>query len=261
VQRLRAQLEEAQSKLERAKSMAQLTRAGFVYVISNVGSFGENVLKVGLTRRLEPLDRVRELGDASVPFPYDVHMMISSDDAPALERALHDDLHRLRVNRVNPRKEFFKVEIGEIARLVEKHHGKVEYVATPEALQYHESLSMSDEDFEYVSGELARFEEDEEGYRPTALDEPPTAQRMTEPPVAIRVTEGSAELPAAGTSAEIGASTDDTEDSPPPAEPSEDRRRVVPCPSCKGGIYADTLVSGGNTCPHCGVSFRVARSR
>ncbi len=160
VTRLMQQLEEAQAKFQRAKSMAELTRAGFVYVISNIGSFGENVFKVGLTRRLEPLDRVRELGDASVPFPYDVHMMISAEDAPALETALHRDLGKLRVNKVNPRREFFNADISEIARLVEKHHGKVEYVAGPEALEYNESLNMTGEDFDYVSRELAKLKDD-----------------------------------------------------------------------------------------------------
>ena len=86
VERLRAKLTEAESRMQRAKSMAEITKAGHVYVISNVGSFGENVYKVGMTRRLEPMDRVKELGDASVPFPFDVHMMISSDDAPSLEK-------------------------------------------------------------------------------------------------------------------------------------------------------------------------------
>ncbi len=86
---LEQQLAEAEAKEERAKSMAEQTRKGHVYVISNIGSFGEDVYKIGLTRRLEPMDRVKELGDASVPFPFDVHAMIYTDDAPALETALH----------------------------------------------------------------------------------------------------------------------------------------------------------------------------
>ena len=79
-----------------------------MYVLSNIGSFGEGVYKIGMTRRLEPQDRVRELGDASVPFPFDVHMMISCDDAPSLENALHRESHKQRVNKVNFRKEFFR---------------------------------------------------------------------------------------------------------------------------------------------------------
>jgi hypothetical protein len=114
--------------------MAQQTKAGNVYVISNVGTFGAGVFKVGMTRRLEPLDRIRELGDASVPFPFDVHMMISCEDAPALECALHRALHKSRINRVNPRKEFFRTDLQLIVDVVQEHHGCVDYAADPEAL-------------------------------------------------------------------------------------------------------------------------------
>ena len=85
---LQAQLQAAEEKNQRALSMAQQTRAGHVYVISNVGSFGEHVFKIGMTRRLDPLDRIRELGDASVPFEFDVHAMIFTEDAPSLTQAL-----------------------------------------------------------------------------------------------------------------------------------------------------------------------------
>src|SRR5699024_8520882 len=87
----------------------QNTRAGFVYIISNIGSFGEQVYKIGMTRRLEPMDRIAELSSASVPFPFDVHAMIFSDDAPALETILHQHFDAQRVNRINPRKEFFRI--------------------------------------------------------------------------------------------------------------------------------------------------------
>ncbi len=150
IQRLQAKLAEAEARAERAVSMAELTKAGYVYVISNIGSFGENVFKIGMTRRLEPLDRVRELGDASVPFPFDVHMMISCDDAPRLENALHFALRRHAVNRVNPRKEFFRIDIETIRAIVEENHGVVEYVADPIALQYRESLTISAEDQEFI---------------------------------------------------------------------------------------------------------------
>jgi hypothetical protein len=139
VERLRGLLADAEARNERAKSMAQLTRAGFVYVISNIGSFGDEVFKVGMTRRLEPMERVAELGDASVPFPFDVHMMISCEDAPGLEAKLHQELNGRRLNRVNLRKEYFRVDLDSIVRLVEQHHGTVEYVATAEALEYQES--------------------------------------------------------------------------------------------------------------------------
>lgn len=150
VDRLKARLAEAEEKSKRALSMAQQTKAGNIYVISNIGSFGEGVFKVGMTRRLEPKDRVRELGDASVPFLYDVHMMISCDDAPALENALHRELHKSRLNKVNPRKEFFRTDIETISRIVREHHGEVQYVADPEALEYRQSLSMSAGDAEFI---------------------------------------------------------------------------------------------------------------
>lgn len=154
VMRLQEKLAEAQTRLERAKSQAQLTKAGFIYVISNIGSFGEGIFKVGMTRRLEPMDRIRELGDASVPFPFDVHMMISCDNAPELESALHRALNRQRVNRVNFRKEYFRANLDEIVQIVKDNHGEVEYVADPEALEYRNSVEMDDHDFDALSDGL-----------------------------------------------------------------------------------------------------------
>lgn len=150
VERLKEKLAEAEAKSQRAISQAQLTKAGHVYVISNIGSFGEGIFKVGMTRRLEPLDRICELGDASVPFPFDVHMMISSDDAPTLENAIHRKLHKLRLNKINPRREFFRTTIEAICEIVKEHHGDVEYVADAEALQYRQSLTMTDDDLEFI---------------------------------------------------------------------------------------------------------------
>lgn len=106
IQQLEEELAEARAKAQRAISMAQQTKKGYVYVISNIGSFGENVYKIGLTRRLDPRERVRELGDASVPFSFDIHALIASENAPALETALHKAFDRQRVNAVNLRKEF-----------------------------------------------------------------------------------------------------------------------------------------------------------
>lgn len=111
---LKAELEEAHQKFERARSRAQETKQGHVYVISNIGSFGKDVLKIGMTRRMEPMDRVKELGDASVPFTFDVHALIESDDAPNLESILHKVFDHKRVNKVNRRKEYFNVNIDEI---------------------------------------------------------------------------------------------------------------------------------------------------
>lgn len=150
VEALRARLVEAEGRFERAISMAQLTKAGHVYVISNLGSFGDGVFKIGMTRRLEPRDRVRELASASVPFPFDVHMMISCQDAPRLENALHRTLHHLRINRINPRKEFFRTDIETIRSIVEENHGVVEYVADTEALEYRQSLDMPEEDQAFI---------------------------------------------------------------------------------------------------------------
>ncbi|EJG2368871.1 MULTISPECIES: DUF4041 domain-containing protein [Vibrio] len=142
---LEQQLAEAEAKEERAKSMAEQTRKGHVYVISNIGSFGEDVYKIGLTRRLEPMDRVKELGDASVPFPFDVHAMIYTDDAPALETALHREFHAQRVNAVNLRKEFFSVDLDDIKEAVEKIAGvEAEFKMTALAEDYYESLRLSD---------------------------------------------------------------------------------------------------------------------
>ncbi|KLN65297.1 DUF4041 domain-containing protein [Vibrio europaeus] len=142
---LEQQLAEAEAKEERAKSMAEQTRKGHVYVISNIGSFGEDVYKIGLTRRLEPMDRVKELGDASVPFPFDVHAMIYSDDAPALETALHREFNSKRVNAVNLRKEFFNVDLASIQEAVEKLAGiEAEFKMTALAEDYYESLRMSE---------------------------------------------------------------------------------------------------------------------
>ncbi len=142
---LEQQLAEAEAKEERAKSMAEQTRKGHVYVISNIGSFGEDVYKIGLTRRLEPMDRVKELGDASVPFPFDVHAMIYTDDAPALETALHREFHAQRVNAVNLRKEFFNIDLMEIKDAVEKLAGiEADFKMTALAEDYYESLRLSD---------------------------------------------------------------------------------------------------------------------
>ncbi|RBP79484.1 DUF4041 domain-containing protein [Marinomonas rhizomae] len=141
---LEQQLAEAEAKEERAKSMAEQTRKGHVYVISNIGSFGEDVYKIGLTRRLEPMDRVKELGDASVPFSFDVHAMIYTDDAPALESALHREFHRQRVNAVNTRKEFFNVDLEEIQEAVKKVVGtEADFKMTALAEDYYESLRLT----------------------------------------------------------------------------------------------------------------------
>lgn len=114
IEELERKLAEAQETKERAISRAQQTKSGHVYIISNIGSFGENVYKIGMTRRLVPEERVKELGDASVPFDFDIHGMIPSDNAPGLEADLHRRFEDRRVNLVNERREFFSVTIPEI---------------------------------------------------------------------------------------------------------------------------------------------------
>lgn len=136
------ELEEAHAKSERAISMAQQTKSGHVYVISNMGSFGENVYKIGMTRRLEPLDRVKELGDASVPFLFDVHAIIYSEDAPALENAIQRNFDSRRLNLVNQRKEFFNVHLSDIEDEVKKIAPEAEFIETAEAREYRESQSI-----------------------------------------------------------------------------------------------------------------------
>lgn len=118
-------------------------KAGYVYIISNIGSFGENIYKIGMTRRLEPQDRVDELGDASVPFNFDIHAMIFSDDAPALEAALHRAFEDKKLNMVNSRREFFNVTLDEIKKVIKENFDKtVEFIDTPDAEQYRISSKM-----------------------------------------------------------------------------------------------------------------------
>lgn len=123
------------------------TRAGYVYIISNIGSFGENVYKIGMTRRLEPMDRIAELGSASVPFPFDVHALIFSDDAPSLENTLHNYFKTHEMNKVNTRKEFFKVNLEEIKKVVhEKHNNTVHFTDIAVAEQYYATLKLEEQD-------------------------------------------------------------------------------------------------------------------
>lgn len=142
IAQLSQDLKVAHERSERAKSMAEQTKRGHVYVISNIGSFGSDVYKIGMTRRLEPLDRVKELGDASVPFTFDVHAMIHSEDAPALESSLHKNFDQLRLNLVNTRKEFFRVTLSDIEEEVRKISPDSEFIETAEARDYRESQSI-----------------------------------------------------------------------------------------------------------------------
>ena len=122
----------------------QSAKAGYVYVISNIGAFGEGVYKIGMTRRLEPMERIDELGDASVPFWFDVHAMVFSDNAPALEAKLHERFAAGRLNKVNGRKEFFRADIAEIESIIRANYDvAVEVTHEAAAEQYRESLRMA----------------------------------------------------------------------------------------------------------------------
>jgi len=146
IEELHLKIERSTSEKERAMSMAQLTRSGYVYIISNKGSFGEGIYKIGMTRRLDPMDRVKELGDASVPFFFDVHGLIPFDDAPKLEKQLHERFASKRINKVNYRREYFKVEIDEIELALKEIIGE-EFELTHDAVaeQYEESLLIEKE--------------------------------------------------------------------------------------------------------------------
>lgn len=139
--RLREQLAEVDRAIESVDYRAANIRAGYVYLVSNIGSFGEKMVKLGLTRRLDPMDRIRELSDASVPFNFDVHALFFSKDAIGIETAMHQRLANLRVNIVNRRREFFRATPLEVkAHLGELAGELLEFQELPEALEYRQSL-------------------------------------------------------------------------------------------------------------------------
>ncbi len=143
IQTLEQELAEAKAKSERAKSMAEQTRRGHIYIISNIGSFGENIYKIGMTRRLDPMDRIKELGDASVPFSFDVHAMIYSEDAPRLENELHKTFHNNRVNAINLKKEFFHVSLEKIKEETERlTNNTAEFTMTILADEYYQTQRL-----------------------------------------------------------------------------------------------------------------------
>jgi DNA repair exonuclease SbcCD ATPase subunit len=152
ISNLEKELQEAKQSKERALSMAQQTKAGHVYVISNIGSFGENVFKIGMTRRLEPMDRIRELGDSSVPFNFDIHAIIYSDNAPTLENEIHKHFDHKKINLINDRREFFRVTIDEIENIVKKYKADIEIVKVPEAREYRETESIRNKMIQNSSG-------------------------------------------------------------------------------------------------------------
>ena len=159
IEELRRRLTEAEERVFRTKSQAEMTKSGHVYVISNIGSFGTGIFKVGMTRRLDPMDRVKELGSRIGS----VRIRCSHDDKlrrrpKTGELALHQQLRPHRVNKVNSRKEFFRVDLEEISRIVEAHHGQVDYVAEPEAIDFYESQNMTDDELRTLEEVFHEFE-------------------------------------------------------------------------------------------------------
>jgi uncharacterized protein YoxC len=143
---INTKLEEIDKNIKDIDYRAANQKAGYVYVISNIGAFGENIYKIGMTRRLEPEERIDELGDASVPFDFDVHAMIFSDDAPKLESALHKAFENRKINMINNRREFFNVPLDEIESVVKANHDKtVEFIKIADAAEYRQSLVMKKE--------------------------------------------------------------------------------------------------------------------
>ena len=143
LEELIVQYEETEKAIKDVDYREANKKAGYVYIISNIGSFGEGVYKIGMTRRLDPQERVDELSDASVPFNFDIHAMIFTDDAPALEAALHNAFEDRKVNLVNHRREFFKVSLDEIKEVVKKNFDKtVEFTEIPDAEQFRISQNM-----------------------------------------------------------------------------------------------------------------------
>lgn len=147
VEKEKEQLQQKLAGIEKDKldvlKREQNTRAGYVYVISNIGAFGENVYKIGVTRRLDPQERIDELGDSSVPFDFDIHALVFSDDAPALETALHQAFAGRKLNMINGRREFFNVTLEEIEAVIKRNFNKpVEVARLADAAEYRQSQRL-----------------------------------------------------------------------------------------------------------------------
>ena len=287
LEELEQKLIEANEKNQRAISMAQQTKQGHVYVISNVGSFGDDVFKIGLTRRLEPIDRIRELGDASVPFDFDIHAMMFSKDAPALETELHKIFRDYQVNLVNPRKEFFRVGISNIKKTVQKMGIESKWMMIAEAHEYRETLAVLKSQGKKVQELPSPQSKDispSVAVAPipdipvstpraatSALADAPVADpkvsastvshgstQSRKIPTPSRLKSGNVQLPAAPPEQQNTpqVSNGDKASAPPPLS-GQTKGRSVPCPGCKGPLVVSTLRIGKNTCPHCGKTFNV----
>ncbi len=151
---LENRVSEAQKRKENAEHRRDIIKSGYIYVISNIGAFGEDVFKIGMTRRLEPLDRVRELGDASVPFPFDVHGLIYSENAPELENKLHKALDNKKINLINNRKEFFKTDITQIQTVLNENSIELQLIDKPEAKEFYQSIAKKGETKEIIKTDI-----------------------------------------------------------------------------------------------------------
>lgn len=161
LEELNIQLVQVEEKKEEITKL-QNGKAGNVYIISNLGSFGDRVFKIGMTRRLNPQERVDELGSASVPFKFDVHSFIFSEDAVGLENELHLRLHARRLNKVNLRKEFFDVSLDELEELVEEINPTAEFNRTMLAEDYNQSLSLGDQEIPLSDSKEGFIDQDDE---------------------------------------------------------------------------------------------------
>ena len=161
IKMLEENLQKAHVLKERAISRAQLTKSGHVYIISNIGSFGDTVYKIGMTRRLEPMDRIDELGDASVPFDFDVHGLIYSENAPELENILQKKLESKRLNLVNRRAEFFNTTIDELEAIVNESNLNIQLTKMAEAKEYRETLSLKEVQTRVTQNTEKEIKEDE----------------------------------------------------------------------------------------------------
>lgn len=145
IAKLKAALEKNNEEIEKIDVWKETPGAGYVYIISNIGSFGEDVFKIGVTRRDDPEERIRELSNASVPFKYDSHVFIFSKDAYTLESNLHERFDKKRVNKINRRKEFFNITIDDVKKIVEENKVNVHsFVENPEAEEYYDSLKLAE---------------------------------------------------------------------------------------------------------------------
>ncbi len=246
LQELEAKVKAAEEKSQHAISMAQQTKRGHVYVISNIGSFGEDVFKIGLTRRLEPSDRIRELGDASVPFAFDVHAMIFSEDSPALESRLHNIFMEKQMNKVNTRKEFFKVGLLDIKKVIDEEDVEVKWTMLAEAREYRETLALEQKNGLGTIKDIPK-EEPRATPRPSRPSPEPRPPEHEQPEKPVSDSTSNPEIP-------DGVPQPKEPDMPEPTESNP----LIECPNCeKSALFNHFNVDQDNkgNCPHCNIQI------